>query len=213
MGGAAAVPILLVSTQNPLTSMLLHQEFLALRLELSVKAKNGLDFLLAASLVWSVIALVWLQPGPLVQKAFITFFVGSATLPLAWLLSKVLRTSWSLPHNPLQPLGLWLNVAQLCYFPFLMFVYSKHPSSFIMTYGIITGAHFFPYAWFYHARPFAIMAGVIPVGCLVLGLCLAVGQLFLIPVFMVCALLVLSGLLLISYRQNKQAYASLMVPA
>ncbi|WP_139923592.1 hypothetical protein [Hymenobacter sp. DG01] len=187
--------------------MLLHQEFAALRLELSVKAKNGLDFIVAASVVWAAIAVVWLLPGSLTQKGFITFFVGSATLPLAWLLSKVLRTTWTLPHNPLQPLGLWLNFAQLFYFPFLIFIYSKYPQHFIMTYGIITGAHFFPYAWFYDARPFAVMAGVIPVGCLVLGLRLTEpGQLYLIPVFIAGALVVLGGLLVVAYRQNKKAY-------
>ncbi|TGD82617.1 DUF7010 family protein [Hymenobacter wooponensis] len=193
--------------------MPLQEEFMALRLELSVKAKNGIDFLAAASVVWAAIAFVWLLPYPLAHKAFITFFVGAATFPLAWLFSKVFRTTWSLPHNPLQPLGLWLNVAQLFYFPFLMFVYSKYPFYFIMTYGIITGAHFFPYAWFYRAQPFAIMAGIIPVGCLLLGLRLAVGQLYLIPAFMVCSLLALCGLLLVSYRQNSKAYASLAVPA
>jgi hypothetical protein len=193
--------------------MLLQEEFTALRLELSVKAKNGLDFLAAASIVWVAIAFVWSRPASPASNAFITFFVGAATLPLAWLFSKALRTSWSLPHNPLQPLGLWLNFAQLFYFPFLVFIYSKHPTYFIMTYGIITGAHFFPYAWFYCARAYAIMAGVIPVGCLFLGLRLSAAQLYLIPVFIVCALLLLSGLLLVSYFQNRKAYATLAVPA
>lgn len=191
--------------------MLRQQEFAALKLELSVKAKNGLDFIMAASAVWAAIAVVWLLPGTLAQKGFITFFLGSATLPLAWLLSKALGTTWTLPHNPLQPLGLWLNFAQLFYFPFLIFIYSKYPQHFIMTYGIITGAHFFPYAWFYNARPFAVMAGIIPVGCLVLGLRLTEpSQLYLIPVFITGALLVLGGLLVVSYRQNKKAY---LVPA
>ena len=48
-------------------------------------------------------------------------------MPLARLLSKPLRTIWTLPHNPLQPLGLWLNFAQLFYFPLLVFVYMRYP--------------------------------------------------------------------------------------
>ncbi|UOQ76475.1 hypothetical protein MUN84_18315 [Hymenobacter sp. 5516J-16] len=186
--------------------MLLEQEFAALKLELSVKAKNGLDFIVAASLVWAAIAFLWTLPGSPAHKGFITFFVGSATLPLAWLFSKLLRTTWTLPHNPLQPLGLWLNFAQLFYFPFLIFVYSRYPQHFIMTYGIITGAHFFPYAWFYNARPFALMAGLIPVGCLLLGLRTSATDLYLIPMFIVGMLLVLAGLLWVSYRRNQQAY-------
>jgi hypothetical protein len=189
--------------------MLLAQEFAALRLELSVKAKNGLDFIVAASVVWAGIAVVWLLPYPVGTKGFITFCVGALTLPLAWLLSKVFRTTWSLPHNPLQPLGLWLNFAQLFYFPFLIFIYSRYPQHFIMTYGIITGAHFFPYAWFYNARPYAIMAGIIPVGCLVLGLRLASPDLYLIPLFIAGALLVLGALLVPAYRRSQQLMLSL----
>jgi len=186
--------------------MSLHQQFAALRLELSVKAKNGLDFIVAASAVWAAIAVVWFLPGTATQKGFITFFVGALTLPLAWGLSKVFRTTWTLPDNPLQPLGLWLNFAQLFYFPFLIFVYSRHPAYFIMTYGIITGAHFFPYAWFYNARPFAIMAGVISVGSLLIGVRTATTAPYWVPVFLVGALVVLAGLLFNTYRQHQKAY-------
>jgi len=177
-----------------------------LRLELSVKAKNGLDFILAAVVVWAAIAGVWLLPNSASRNGFITFFVGSLLLPLARLLSKPLRTTWTLPHNPLQPLGLWLNFAQLFYFPLLVFVYMRYPQHFIMAYGIITGAHFFPYTWFYRAPAFAIMAGVISASCLVLGLRLAPNQLYLIPSFVAMCLAVLAVLLVNSYRQNQRAY-------
>lgn len=191
--------------------MLLEKQFTALKLELSVKAKNGLDFIAAASIVWAAIAFIWTLPNSATKNGFLTFFVGAATLPLAWLFSKLFRTTWTIAHNPLQPLGLWLNFAQLFYFPFLIFIYSKYPQYFIMTYGIITGAHFFPYAWFYTAKPYAIMAGVISVGCLFMGLRTAEANLYLIPVFVVCSLGVLGGLLFISYLQNKKAYLSMAV--
>lgn len=188
--------------------MPLEQGFAALRLELSVKAKNGLDFIVAASLVWAAIAVVWLLPGTATHKSFITFFVGALTLPLAWGLSKVFGTTWTLPHNPLQPLGLWLNFAQLFYFPFLIFIFSAHPAYFIMTYGIITGAHFFPYAWFYNAPAYAAMAGVISVGSLVIGLRTAVAAPYWVPLFIVGTLLVLAGLLFASYRQHARLHAA-----
>jgi hypothetical protein len=191
--------------------MLLEEQFAQLQLELSVKAKNGLDFILAASIVWAAIAFVWTLPNPPALNGFITFFVGAAVLPLAWVFSKLLGTTWTIVHNPLQPLGLWLNFAQLFYFPILLLMYSKHPAQFIMTYGIITGAHFFPYAWFYKAKPYAVMAGVIAVGCLLLGLLTSEANLYLIPVFVACALVVLGCLLYVSYRHNKQEY--LLPPA
>lgn len=186
--------------------MSFEQEFAALRLELSVKAKNGLDFIVAASAVWAAIAVVWLLPGTATHKSFITFFVGALTLPLAWGLSRVFGTTWALPHNPLQPLGLWLNFAQLFYFPLLIFMFSAHPAYFIMTYGIITGAHFFPYAWFYNAPPFAAMAGVISVGSLLIGWRTAATAPHWVPVFVAGALLVLAVLLLALYRQRARGY-------
>ena len=186
--------------------MSLEKEFAALRLELSVKAKNGLDFIVAASAVWLAIAFVWTLPGTATHRAFITFFVGGLTLPMAWLLSKVFGTTWTLPDNPLQPLGLWLNFAQLFYFPFLLFSFGSHPAYFIMTYGIITGAHFFPYAWFYKAPAYAVMAGVISFGSLLIGVRTATTAPYWVPVFVAGALLVLGALLLGSYRQHRQAY-------
>ena len=186
--------------------MVTNEDFTALRLELSVRAKNGLDFMAAATLVWVVIAGVWALPYPPARLGFITFFVGALTLPLAWVFSKVLRTTWFLPHNPLQPLGLWLNFAQLFYFPFLIFIYSKYPAYFVMTYGIITGAHFFPYAWFYNTRAYAVMAGVISLGCLLIGVRPAPAAPCWVAAFVAGALLVLSALLLGAYRRQQRAY-------
>ena len=193
--------------------MMPHQQLDAWRLELAVTAKNGLNFILAASLIWVAIAGVWTLPYPPARLSFFTFFVGPLMLPLAWVFSKVLRTTWVLPHNPLQPLGLWLNVAQLLYFPFLMFIYGKHPAYFLMTYGIITGAHFFPYAWFYDTRAYAVMAAVIAVGCLAIGVRTAATAPAWVAVFMAGALLVLSAWLLLAYRQQKKEYAALARPA
>jgi len=182
------------------------QQLHAWRLELAVTAKNGLNFILAASFVCVAIAFVWTLPSPPARLGFITFFAGPAVLPLAWVLSKVLRTTWLLPHNPLQPLGLWLNFAQLFYFPFLIFIYSKYPAYFVMTYGIITGAHFFPYAWFYNTRAYAVMAGVISLGCLLIGVRPAPAAPCWVAAFVAGALLVLSALLLGAYRRQQRAY-------
>lgn len=186
--------------------MILEKDFTALKLELSVKAKNGVDFIVAASILWSVITVIWLQPNPPGINALYTFIVSGAMLPLAFAFSKVFKTSWTIKDNPLEPLGLWLNFAQLFYFPFLIFVYIKQPPYFIMTYGIITGAHFFPYAWFYNVKAYAVIAGVIAFGCLFIGLNVTVEDLYLIPLFIVVSLVVLSFIISISYRKNKAIY-------
>ncbi|TGE29440.1 DUF7010 family protein [Hymenobacter metallicola] len=185
----------------------------ALRLELSVKAKNGLDFIVAASLIWSAITLIWMLPNSPGRNGLFTFCLGGVMLPMALLFSKVFRTTWTIKDNPIQPLGLWLNFAQLFYFPILIFIYSKYPQYFVMTYGIITGAHFFPYAWFYNTKSFAVMAGVIAVGCLLLGTRLPVDKLYYIPGFIVASLLVLAGWLYLDYQKKRPHYPALVAVA
>lgn len=91
--------------------MLLHQDFAALKLELSVRAKNGLDFIVAASLIWLLIAGIWMLPNSPATSSFFTLFTGGLMLPLAWLFFRILKTTWTIATNPLQPLGLWLNFA------------------------------------------------------------------------------------------------------
>lgn len=75
-----------------------------------------------------------------------------------------------------------------------------------MTYAIITGAHFFPYAWFYNVRAYAVMAGVIAMGSMLIGWRVPAKELYFVPVFVVCSLLVLSVMLLISCRTNRGLY-------
>lgn len=175
-----------------------------LKLELSLKAKNGLDFILAATLIWAIIAFVWTLPFSSYDKSVLTFIVGGLMLPLAFAFSKILKTQWKLKDNPLQPLGLWLNFAQLFYFPFLIFILIQQPDYFIMGYVIITGAHFFPYAWFYNEKGFAVMAGFISFGALLIALWAAPEQMYWIGIFIDICLGVLALWIYTSYKQKKQ---------
>lgn len=172
------------------------------RRELSLAAKNGINFILAASIVWSAVAVIWTLPYSAYDLSILTFLAAGLLLPLAWLLSRMLKTAWSLPGNPIEPLGLWLNFAQLCYFPFLIFVLLKFPEHFVMTLAIITGAHLFPYAWFYDAKAYAVAGAGIPVGSLLLGLMLAPRSVFFIPVFVAGSMAVLAATLYASFMRK-----------
>jgi hypothetical protein len=121
-------------------------------------------------------------------------------------LSKLFKTTWTIKNNPLQPLGLWLNFAQLFYFPFLFFTLTKMPDYFVMVYVIITGGHFFPYSWFYKNNLFAIAAGIATVGALLLGLYLPADKVYLIPLFFSLLLVLLTVSLFFDYqRKNREA--------
>ena len=173
-----------------------------LKLELSIKAKNGLDFIIAATIVWFAIAYIWTLSFSAYDKSVLTFIIGSLLLPLALLISKILKTEWTIKENPLQPLGLWLNFAQLFYFPFLVFILIKQPDYFVMTYVIITGAHFFPYAWYYNEKGFAVMAGIISIGALLIALNVSPEKMFLIAIYIGVVLMILAIWLSLSYQSK-----------
>jgi hypothetical protein len=154
-----------------------------LKLEIQLQAKNGIDFILSAGILWLIISYIWTLDFSSYNKSIFTFMIGAILLPLAFGLSKILKTNWKVKDNPLQPLGLWLNFAQLIYFPFLIFILIKYPDYFIMAYAIITGAHLFPYAWFYDEIGYAIMAIIISVGALLITLNITVENIWTIPLF------------------------------
>jgi hypothetical protein len=176
----------------------------SLRINLSVNSKNGLDFTLSAGIIWILISFIWRLDYTSYNKSVYTFIVGSLMLPLTFLFSKVFKTTWTNADNPLQPLGLWLNFSQLFYFPFLIFTLIKMPDYFVMVYVIITGGHFFPYAWFYKTNLYAIFAGIITIGAMFLGLMLPVDKIFLIPSFMSVSLFFLTLFLFLDSSKKKQ---------
>jgi len=176
-----------------------------LKREIQLQAKNGIDFIFAAAIVWFLIFLIWKYTNNIsYNKSVLTFIVGSILIPLALGLSKVLKTNWKIKDNPLQPLGLWLNFAQLVYFPFLIFILIKYPDYFIMAYAIITGAHLFPYSWFYDEIGYAVAAVLISVGSMFIAIFVNTNSIFYIPIFTSFALLLLGVWILIRFQKLKR---------
>lgn len=171
------------------------------KLELSVKAKNGVNFIAAASIVWLLISFIWTLSFKAYDKSVLIFIAGGLMLP--WVFSKIIKTQWVVKDNPLASLDLWVNFAQLFYFPILVFVLIKSPEHFVLTHVIITGAHFFPYAWYYQTKVSAVMAGVISVGAMFIALTIkGEDQLFYIPAYVVACLTATAVLI---YRDCKKS--------
>lgn len=183
-----------------------------IKLELAVKAKKGADFILAASVIWFAIAYIWSLQATSYNKSVLVFMVGALLLPLAYVFSKLLKTQWKVARNPLQSLGLWLNFAQLFYFPFLVFILLTLPDYFVMVYAIITGAHLFPYTWFYDDNTYAIMAGIISAASLIMGLNLPIEELFYIPFYIGFLLFVMFIILWLSMSKTIKKWEEISKP-
>jgi hypothetical protein len=178
-------------------------EFKKLKTEIQFGAKKGIDFILAAAIVWLAISYIWSFDDTSYNRSIFTFIIGAFMLPLALGLSKIIKTKWTAKGNPLQPLGLWLNFAQLVYFPFLFFILNKDPDYFIMTYVIITGAHLFSYAWFYDEIGYAIWAVIISVGAFLLAQTIKVDKMWIVPLFASVMLFLLAGWILMGIKKLK----------
>jgi hypothetical protein len=83
----------------------------------------------------------------------------------------------------------------------------KSPEYFVFVYVVITGAHFFPYAWYYNTKVYAIMAGVISIGAMFLTLYIKdESQLYYIPAFMVVSLVITSLGAYSAYQKSLKLY-------
>jgi hypothetical protein len=174
-----------------------------LRVKLSVKSKNGLDFTLSAGIIWIIIGWIWTLNFKAYDKSVFTFIIGALMIPLALFFSKLFKTIWTDKENPLQPLGLWMNFAQLFYFPFLIFSLIKFPAYFVMVYAILTGGHFFLFAWYYKTNLYAVFAGITTLGAMTLGLVLSFEKMYFIPIFMSVSLIILTILLFFDSKKKE----------
>jgi hypothetical protein len=176
-----------------------------LRKDLSVKSKNGLDFTLSAGVIWLLITFIWTTDFSAYNKSVLTFIAGGVMLPLTLLFSKIFKTTWTNRENPLQSLGLWFNFAQLFYFPLLVLALVKYPEDFVLIYAVITGAHLFPYSWFYKNPYYAVFAGLMSVGAIMISLLLSEEMAYVTPLFLSIMMFILTSFLFLDYRKKISA--------
>lgn len=169
----------------------------------SIRGKNGIAFLLSASVIWSIITFIFSQSIEINQKNIFMMFSTGLMFPLSLGISKLLKADWKFNDHDLGILGLYLNLAQIIYFPILFWAMIKSPYDAIMIFAIITGAHFFLYGWFYNAKPYYVAAPIIALGMMFLALYTAIENLWLIPLSMVVSLLILTLFLYLDYRKIK----------
>ena len=173
-----------------------------LRNQLSVRSKNGLPFLLAATFIWLIILIIFSTPLDIIRKNLFTFYTTGLMFPMSIFISKIIKADWNTNDNPLGKLGLYLNLAQLMYFPILFWAFSKNPEYMIIFFSVITGAHFFPYGWFYNTKAYFIIAPIISITVMLLGWKIIRINLWQIPLVMIFLLIILSSWLYLDYKKK-----------
>ncbi|MDL2300115.1 hypothetical protein LJC01_00525 [Clostridiaceae bacterium OttesenSCG-928-D20] len=146
------------------------QELDRLRQDCSVRQKKGVHFIISSIVIWLAVMFVHLQDMPILTKNLYTFCCTAPLLPLAYLVSKVMKIDFEGKGNPLTKLGILFSLNQMLYLLIAMWVYPTMPEKMVMVIAIIFGAHLLPYGWLYRSKSYYVVAVIAPFLALGLGL-------------------------------------------
>lgn len=91
-------------------------------------------------------------------------------MPLAFLISKLIRVDFQNKSNPLTNLGILFSINQMLYLIIAMWIYSAVPDKMLMVIAMIFGAHLLPYGWLYMSKTYMVLSVFIPIFSLIVGL-------------------------------------------
>ncbi|HHT91529.1 MAG: hypothetical protein QM451_06220 [Bacillota bacterium] len=141
-----------------------------LRNDCAVKQKKGLHFILASILIWLLMLMIHVTPWPILTKNLFTFYATAPLMPLAFLISRLIKVDFRNKENPLTSLGVLLSVGQIPYLLIAMWVFSAVPEKMLMIMAMVFGAHLLPYSWLYKSKSYMVFAIAIPFLALLVGI-------------------------------------------
>ena len=141
-----------------------------LKRDCAIKQKKGLHFILGSIAIWGLMAIIHMTDLPILTKNMLTFCATAPLVPIAYLISRLIKVEFSDKKNPLNQLGLLFSLNQMIYLLIAMWVYSAVPDKMVMVIAMIFGAHLLPYAWLYSSRIYGVMAIIVPISALVVGI-------------------------------------------
>lgn len=141
-----------------------------LRLDCAKKQKKGLHFIIASIIIWCAVMIVHLSDLPILTKNLMTFCCTAPLLPLAFIISKIIKIDFQNKGNLLTNLGILFSVNQILYLLIAMWIYPTIPDKMLMVIAIIFGAHLMPYSWLYKSKTYMTLSIIIPIAALFVGL-------------------------------------------
>jgi len=141
-----------------------------MRLDGAIKQKKGLHFILASVIIWSAVLVVHLTTLPILTKNLLTFCFTAPLMPLAFMISKIIKVDFTNKDNPLTNLGILFSANQILYLLIAMWIYNAVPEKMVMILAMIFGAHLLPYGWLYKSKSYTVLSIVIPIAALIIGI-------------------------------------------
>ena len=150
--------------------------------------------------IWVAVLGIHISSLPILSKNLFTFCCSTPLVPLAFLLSKILKIDFQNKENPFSGLGLLISLNQMLYILIAMWVYAVMPEKMLMVYAIIFGAHLLPYGWLYQSKTYYVFSILIPIIVLLLGI---YAPTFFVAVFMLITEIIFCSLLILENKKVK----------
>lgn len=142
-----------------------------LRIDISKRGKKGLHFIIASIIIWCAVLIVWLLPIENIEmKNLLTFCFTAPLVPLAYMISKIIKAEFSANDNPLNKLGLLFSFNQFLYILIAMWIYPTVPDKMVMVLAVIFGAHLLPFSWLYQSKAYLVMSVLISFTMIIIGI-------------------------------------------
>ncbi|MBU3210609.1 DUF7010 family protein [Clostridium algidicarnis] len=130
-----------------------------------------MHFIIASVIIWCAVLVVWLLPiENITTKNLLTFCFTTPLLPLAYMISKIIKAEFSVKDNPLNKLGLLFSYNQFLYILIAMWVYPTVPDKMVMVLAVIFGAHLMPFGWLYKSKAYSVMSVIISFSIFIIGI-------------------------------------------
>jgi hypothetical protein len=169
-----------------------------MRLDSAIKQKKGLHFILASVFIWCAVLVIHLTTLNNLTKNLLTFCFTAPLVPLAFLISKLIKVDFTNKDNPLTSLGVLFSVNQMLYLMIAIWIYNAIPEKMVMVLAMIFGAHLLPYGWLYKSTSYMVLSVIIPIAALVVGI---VFPPFMVAGFMIIVEIVFSVFLFIEIKK------------
>ncbi len=141
------------------------------RIDIARRSKKGLHFIIASVFIWCAVLIIWLLPiKDILTKNLLTFCFTAPLVPLAYMISKVIKAEFSFADNPLGKLGFLLSCNQFLYILIAMWIYPTVPDKMVMVLAMIFGAHLLPFGWLYQSKAYSVMSVLISLIIMILGI-------------------------------------------
>lgn len=130
---------------------------------------GGFPALLLHGIGWLILAVVFVAAsgagaGPSVP-AMVLILMGAVTLPAAFALQAAMNLPATSVSNPVNFLGPAASLALPACLPALIIVWATEPVYVAPVYAVLTGAHYFPFAWIQRTRWYVGLG----LGCIAAG--------------------------------------------